>query len=105
MTPTREPAIEPELVDRIVDYLRRMSMAIKSIGSGVTLEHWDELHDIVDQLPKKYDPDLFEAREIAAVRAQGARIATLNGDWDNSIFVQNALDGIKRGRTLEREGK
>jgi len=50
------------------------------------------------------DPDLIEARSIAAGRCDSypAAFAISRGEHDTSINVQNVLAGIKRGRELER---
>lgn len=90
--------ISPELVERMVALVRQCA--------GQPL-HGQALHDvdveaqsIVAQLPEPIDPDLMEARQIAAFHAGAARDGTMNGEWDNSLYVQNALKGIKRGREL-----
>lgn len=56
------------------------------------------------------DPDLIEARRLAALRhyIPGEQLLGNNyisGLMDNEGEVQLALVGIKRGRELEKEGK
>ena len=48
------------------------------------------------------DPDLIEAREIVAAVCYLNRESYLNGEQDETPFVQRSLAAIKRGRELER---
>jgi hypothetical protein len=95
--------ISPELVERMVALVRDL--------------HADhlryDLHDreqnfckrtaaIVADLPVPVDPDLIEAREIAAARysREDQKRLVLDGKWDCGEPVVAALAGIKRGREL-----
>lgn len=97
-----------EMLDRLEGLARRIADARVPIGNLIL-----EARAMVAELPPPVDPDLIEAREMAAVRysqrgeTQLALVARpyrsgLNDEhWD----VQTALAGIKRGRELERQGK
>lgn len=64
----------------------------------------DEARAIVAELPEPVDPDLLEARGIAAKFGQTS-IPYANGNYDHYPMVVAALAAIKRGREMEREGR
>lgn len=53
------------------------------------------------------DPDLIEAREIVAAyrKSESTKEGIRMGNWDTTEEVAYALNGLKRGRELERNGE
>lgn len=103
--------IEPELVERMVALVREMG-GNSSIGmpfdeaSAVRYSstHYSLARGIVDALPKPVDPDLIEARKMAAdAHPQVTTTNFLDGRADKGCAVQYRLAGIKRGRELATE--
>lgn len=107
-TPERDPA----LWDRMAALVRRMGTIYRDAGSPAELpprnydmRDYAEARDIQNLLPKPVDPDLIEAREIAAsmleVAQGGTHIEeTRRGERDGYVHVCIALAGIQRGREL-----
>ena len=63
-----------------------------------------EARTIAELLPPVIDPDLIEARKIAADALDEPETAkqVMDGKSDHSVWVKSALTAIKRGRALER---
>lgn len=101
--------ISQELVGRMVAHFRAVADKYQHVkgGAGNFNNELREVRAIVAELPKPVDPDLIEARKLVADRynpdtCSDAIIATLQGEDDETVAVQNCLKAIKRGRELER---
>jgi len=90
--------ISPEVVERMAALVRDLA-ASQTRGCYAV-----EAREIVALLPEVVDPDLIEAREIAAKRFPGTWTSTamLRGEFDH-LYVSAILDGIKRGRRLSQD--
>lgn len=101
--------VSPELEARMIALVRE---AAKQNGYGWDGKQREEAQAIVAELPEPIDPDLLQAREIAAQYAE--RAASERGresNWPDRIRsgkvdgcaeggVGLALDAIRRGREL-----
>lgn len=96
--------VEPELVERMANAIRRHARGLVNMREGYTVEA--EFRAIASELPEPVDPDLIEARRIAATAYQasgGSKIAVrgvLDGNRDDDWDVIACLTAIKRGREL-----
>lgn len=98
--------LSPETVGKLVALVRRMALADKAefvaMGTGCR-EAYAEADAIVAELPEPVDPDLAEARAMAASfsdRNDVSHADFMNGDMDSGDEVQQLLAAIKRGRAL-----
>jgi len=94
---TAIPAVErpsDEVVERMVALVRGMA------ADDIYGVRFSEARAITTLLPKPVDPDLIEAREIAArnVGSLGIVNMILQGGMDEGCSVKCALAGIKYGR-------
>lgn len=94
-----------ELVERMAAHLRECSTAHNVRPRDPDAQRrYDEMQAIAAELPAPVDPDLVEARKIAA--SFSYRVGTdsharvINGSDDSSLNVRETLAGIKRGREL-----
>lgn len=107
--------LSPEVVGRMVAHFRSVAAKYSHVkdGAGNFNEELREVRAIVALLPEQVDPDLVEARKIAASFAKpGAYMCFSAGDLssqrilegrdDETSLVQNLLVAIKRGRELAR---
>lgn len=113
----------PEAVERMMAHFRAVVAKyahVKDDGGAMNPE-LEEARAIVAMLPEPVDPDLIEAREIAAseCRKVGATAAaeqietsiaapeTIGDHFNksNAAIVGAALAAIKRGRALAESGK
>lgn len=97
--------IAPELVERMAALVRQIAAAYTPEGNSRRyMDEGDEARAIAALLLKPVDPDLIEAREIAArdneANAPNASQMVRDGRCDDSPIVTCALAGIKRGREL-----
>ncbi len=101
-------SIPEELVERMATLLSRMVKWNRSFGLACDAT---EARAIVALLPKPVDPDLIEAREIAASHStKGSFISISAGELtaehiragirDDDVFVRAIATAIKRGREL-----
>ncbi len=98
-------AIPPELTERMVALVRSIhDCPPERIVCSVPGWRAHAL-EIAALLPEPPDPDLLEARKLAATRGDGGDARLLSGDWDHFEAVAYRLEGIKHGRDLERSGK
>lgn len=86
--------ISPELVERMTQLVRVMAK-----GHILKSAAFDEAYEIAAALPEPVDPDLIEARKMAADQSGGAQYF-LSGACDDWSNVRLALSAIKRGREL-----
>lgn len=107
-TPDRDPALWDRMVALVRD-VAKISVTGELPGGRLNA-YGEEARAIVAELAPPVDPDLIEAREIAAATferagndrdAQSARNGTFDGQ---NGMVSTALAGIKRGRQLAGEG-
>jgi hypothetical protein len=108
-TPERDPMRErlEALVWRMAERYNSGAGDYDSIGRDA-LPFLRDAHDMTADLPKPVDPDLIEAREIAAsmleVAQGGTHIEeTRRGERDGYVHVCIAFAGIQRGRELAGE--
>lgn len=98
-----ETAYQHELVERMVAFIREMSVK----GSGFSPEtniymvasQFDEARAIVAELPKPIDPALTEARKLAAdflLHGHGSE-GVLDGALDHTPLVQTLVKAFKAG--------
>jgi len=114
-TPTRTPLedriVAPELVERMRKLLE--VAAGRFLGSGSDI--YEEARAILAEM-EPVDEDLVIARETVASIWELSRGESGLQEWhrskairegkrDDSLDVKAALDAIKRGRQLEKEGK
>lgn len=94
---TKTVEVDKALWERVVWLVRDMSEVM-------TASHYDEARAIAELLPPVVDPDLIEARKIAADALDEPETAkqVMDGKSDHSAWVKSALTAIKRGRALER---
>jgi len=104
------PPIPPEVVERMVAFVR----ACDHISLPTDGWQFTEARAIVALLPEPVDPDLVEARELAAVASEklshpwAPKIRAGEKDDAPQAGVSLALAAIRRGRALaaaEREGE
>jgi len=109
------PPIPPEVVERMVALVRAMAAVPVATApwGGHQLDPFGCARAIVALLPKPVDPDLVEARELAAVASEklshpwAPKIRAGEKDDAPQAGVSLALAAIRRGRALaaaEREG-
>jgi hypothetical protein len=100
--------IDPALVARMVALVRTAAAWKNSVVSegfdNRLAETANEAREIVAFLPKPVDPDLIEARRVAATIFDGhlwaSAILAGKKDEDQASGVSLALAAIKRGREL-----
>ncbi len=94
--------VAPEIVERMVALIETLAANGKNTSSGV-MGYADEAKAIVKLLPEPIDPDLPDARKIAATDGMATlRAGIIAGNYDHAYGVKVALAGIKRGRHLSR---
>jgi len=76
---------------------------VRAMAASLVSNEWvhhSQARAILALLPEPVDPDLIEAREIAAREAPSKSQAIRLGDYDNNYWVLGPLVGIRRGREL-----
>jgi len=97
--------ISPEVVERMAALVRDLHADhVKHGAHDYVQDFVARTAAIVAELPKPVDPDLIEARRMAADLNQGStRTEWMAGRWDAGPAVQWHLAGIKRGRELAQD--
>lgn len=96
---------QPEITIEINDYDRAVGKEAhrRACASEFGAHVGEVASALVRNGWKPVDPDLIEARKMAAETYPEIAKDYLAGKWDNnSSTVQSRLAGIKRGRELER---
>jgi hypothetical protein len=109
-TPLEDRMVAPELVARMVEHLKDCGQAHNIRPRDPDAQRrYDEMKAILVAL-EPVDEDLVEARKIAlkfACPAQysspGTSWRTMEGDYDNSDYMQAIHAALARGRQLEKE--
>lgn len=105
--------ISPDLIERMVALVR--DMASRDDGTILTqVQHstsFMRAREIAALLPEPVDPDLIEARAVAAHvhldmhGSERSAEAILNGRHDDWILLISCVAAIKRGRELAALGE
>jgi hypothetical protein len=104
--------VGPEVVERCIDLCEAVIAQKPFVrhpdGPGIIYEARDLLPLLKALLPEPVDADLVEARELEATAAEanGFEEYARNiraGEYDDDGPVRCTLNGIKRGRALEKE--
>lgn len=99
MTPEELDEARAREAERRIPWREQSAVGVAQLAARLARENW-----------RPVDPDLLEAREIAAQQAEmdGSpdwATRARQGEADKGNWVQIALAAIKRGRELERGGK
>ncbi len=88
--------IAPEVVERMVDHLRKCAAEPRVRPNSLHRE----LMEIVALLPKPIDPDLVKARGICAGMSEFSanKAKYLSGQWDDQSLMRGIVIGLKAAR-------